>query len=1075
MPTLILKRRLIALCFTAVTSLCLPNLVSAVTFAASKDTTIYDTGNANGTGEGLFAGTNGFNNVQRGLIAFDISSIPSGSTITSVTVDLHVNTQALNSTSFTVTLNPLTQDWNEATVGTGGETGGGGAGVTPVAGDAVWTDSGIAPWTAGGAFNATVSGSALVSGVGTFNTFTGAGLISDVQSWVDNPGTNFGWVIRASEAAGDSTSKRFSSRENTGNGGGNVPFLTVLYDAPAVPGLSPVPEPAENPITEDKRILGKILFWDEQLSSDNTIACGSCHIPSAGGGDPRAGAHPGADGIFSTADDVIGSPGIVALSSPTTPINDPIFGFAPQVTGRAAPTAIAAMYTADHFWDGRATSEFLDPEDGVTVIIASGGALESQAVGPILSTVEMAHTGRTWTDVKNKLQAATPLALVTSRVPADMTAAIAINSDYPSLFAAAFGDNAITAARIGMAIATYERTLLPDQSPWDLYNAGDLGAMTVQQIAGWDFLQTSNGGQRCLSCHTPPLFSDDDFHNIGLRPASEDLGRENVTGNTADKGRFKTPTLRNSGLRKQLMHVGWITDNSDAIDFYNAGTADVTSSHSQFTADQTPLPGSGDDYTTAVLTPTDESNQNDVAEFLSNGLTDPRVAAETFPFDRPTLRSEFSDATVNDQLKLMTYNVDSATWDSAQADRIEEVIDAEAADVIGLQEVGVTPLADLIARVGDDYDFIATSGSDNNNPILVRKTVFNVVASGSTVEDAMLLCTTKSYVNYVVLSQVSTGAQFTFHNSQLCSLATGAGNLEVGFTAEQTNQAHANDLVTLMNQNLTTYGAATFTAGSYNVAVGSATMDFLIEQVDLPGPVSNPVMLNDSYTTATSNDNPGTNAILLRANFVTVVSAEIVSNPSTLVASGHLPVVTIVDVAVTSDVDGDLILDINDNCPNDPNFDQLNTDGDSEGDVCDSDDDNDGLSDIFEISIGTNTLLIDTDSDGLTDFQEVNLDGDANNYTPGSDTDPLDPDTDNDGLTDGEEDINGNGVIDAGEPSPFSIDTDDDGLTDRYEVNTTATDPTSATTLNTTPGDLNDDGNVNLGDLILLNKNLLGL
>jgi cytochrome c peroxidase len=1070
-----LKLKKITICSVVLATLLLPNFVSALTFSPSKDTTIYSNGNANGTGGGLFSGTNGVNTNQRGLIAFDLSSIPAGSTVTSVTLDLHVNAQGINSGAITYTLNTLTQDWNEATVGSGGVSSGGGDGITPASGDATWTSSGITSWTAGGAFNPVASSSLVISSVGTFNTFSGSTLISDIQSWVDNPSTNFGWILRGLENS-NSSSKRFSSKENTGNGGANTPFLTVVYDAPAPTGLLPVPVPTENPITEDKRILGKILFWDEQLSSDNTIACGSCHIPSAGGTDPRAGVHPGADGLFSTADDVIGSPGIVSLSSPTTPINDPLFGLSVQVTPRAAPTAIGAMYTPDHFWDGRATSQFLDPEDGVTVVIASGGALESQAVGPILSTVEMAHTGRTWADVKAKLQIITPLALASGNVPTDMTAALAGNVDYPALFTAAFGDSAITAARIGMAIATYERTLLPDQSPWDLYIAGDNGAMTAQQITGWNSLNTTNGGQRCLSCHTPPTFTDDNFHNIGLRPASEDLGRENITGNTADRGRFKTPTLRNSGLRKQMMHVGWITDTSDAIDFYNAGTADVTSNHTQFTADQSPLPGSGNSYTTAQLTPTNEANQNDIAEFLANGLTDPRVTNETFPFDRPTLRSEFSAPTVNNQLKLMSYNVDSAAWDNAQANRIEAIIDAEAADVIGLQEVSAIPLADLFARVGDDYDFIATTGVDNNNPILVRKNIFTVTTSGSTIEDAMLLCASKSYVNYVVLTQISTNAQFTFHNTQLCPLTTGAGDLVGGFTAEQTNQSHANDLVTLINQNLTTYGAASFAVGAYNAPVGGATMNFLIEQIDLPGPVSNPVMLNDSYNTATGSNNPGTDIILFRTNFVTIVSSEIVNNPSTIAASNYLPVVTIVEVVDSNDQDGDTILDINDNCPTIANQNQLNTDGDTQGDACDADDDNDGLTDVFEISIGTNTLLTDTDLDGLSDFEEVNVDGDANTYTAGLDTDPLNPDTDNDGLTDGEEDLNGNGIFEANEPSPFVIDTDNDGLTDRYEINTSATDPTSTTTLNNNaPGDMNGDGNINTGDMILLQRQVLGL
>ncbi|MBL4698320.1 MAG: hypothetical protein JKX70_05760 [Phycisphaerales bacterium] len=389
--------------------------------------------------------------------------------------------------------------------------------------------------------------------------------------------------------------------------------------------LDPVPFPPENQFTQAKADLGKILFWDEQLSSDNTMSCGSCHQPAVGGTDERRGINPGPDGIFATADDVIGSPGVIFQTAEDNYFKSPIFDLDVQVTGRQAPPAVMGMYAHETFWDGRATSAFTDPLTG-ELLIASGGALESQAVGPPTAGAEMAHQSRDWSQILVKLTSARPLALG-SNLPADMAAVIAQAKTYPQMFEEVFGDSELTAGRVAMAIATYERTLLPDQSPYDLFVAGDSNALTQRQTGGLNAFRAS----LCNACHIGAQFTTNSFNNIGVRPVLEDLGRFNVTGDPADRGRFKVPSLRNTGLRDRYMHNGQQLSLEQVFDFYAHRNGEVP-----FTENLDPL----------MISPISFPPMMQVAmiDFLANGLTDPRVAAETFPFDRPTLYAELPTA-----------------------------------------------------------------------------------------------------------------------------------------------------------------------------------------------------------------------------------------------------------------------------------------------------------------------------------------------------------------------------------------------------------------------------------------------
>ena len=392
-------------------------------------------------------------------------------------------------------------------------------------------------------------------------------------------------------------------------------FIGLGYFAFA--DLPPLPVPPENPITEQKRILGKILFFDEQLSSSNTMACASCHVMSRAGNDQRTGINPGLPEIPN--DNRIGSVGVVRMDANLNYFRDPTFGLGDQITSRAANSPINAAYNRDSFWDGRARAQFVDPQTN-TVVIPLNGSLESQAAGPITNSVEMGHDGIDWSYVVAKLPNVNPLELA-SNLPPDVAAALASKPSYPQLFAAAFGDGAITARRIAFAIATYERTLISNQAPFDAFRDGNPNALTSIQQAGLNTFQQAN----CIACHNlqNELFTDHTFRNIGLRPPPEDLGRQTVTGNPADRGRFKVPSLRNVGLKRNFMHNGQFASLLDVVRFYGG--------NAQFPDNLDPV------MATVNFPPQAETG---LVDFLANGLLDPRVRDQQFPFDRPTLFTE---------------------------------------------------------------------------------------------------------------------------------------------------------------------------------------------------------------------------------------------------------------------------------------------------------------------------------------------------------------------------------------------------------------------------------------------------
>lgn len=207
-----------------------------VTLTAVKDAGLYKESNtaANGAGAYLQVGTNSSGDVRRGLVQFDLSSIPAGSTITSATLTLFVSTGASNNgPTETIELHKVTQSWSEGPTNPPNL---GGHGAPAVSGDVTWSHRNYSSqtWTtAGGTFSGTISASTAASEASASRTWTGAGVLADVQGWYTSPSTNFGWLLKGNEVT-DQTARRISSRQNPTSS--ERPKLTIVYTAPVSSG-----------------------------------------------------------------------------------------------------------------------------------------------------------------------------------------------------------------------------------------------------------------------------------------------------------------------------------------------------------------------------------------------------------------------------------------------------------------------------------------------------------------------------------------------------------------------------------------------------------------------------------------------------------------------------------------------------------------------------------------------------------------------------------------------------------------------------------------------------------------------
>lgn len=181
---------------------------------------------------------------------------------------------------------------------------------------------------------------------------------------------------------------------------------------------------------------------------------------------------------------------------------------------------------------------------------------------------------------------------------------------YKILFDKAYPGEGITLATITKAIASYERTIVARDSPFDRWRAGNKNAISDSAKNGFALFE---GKARCVICHSGFNFTNNNFHNLGIKKDKPDPGRFAVTKVQMNLGAFKTPTLRNVALSAPYMHNGMYKTLEEVIEHYDRGGDDKTNLDPQMK----PL----------ALT---VQEKKDLVEFMKS-LTDVRPITVTYP------------------------------------------------------------------------------------------------------------------------------------------------------------------------------------------------------------------------------------------------------------------------------------------------------------------------------------------------------------------------------------------------------------------------------------------------------------
>lgn len=202
-----------------------------------------------------------------------------------------------------------------------------------------------------------------------------------------------------------------------------------------------------------------------------------------------------------------------------------------MVLGRASPVITNTAYNSIQMWDGRKST------------------LEDQALGPMMANEEM------------------------NMNLTELIAFLSSNSEYSSLFAKAYPNEPVGEVTLAKALASFERTVVSRNSPFDQWVQGDAKALTPEQVRGFKVFMDPKKGN-CEVCHSSPNFTDDGFHNLGLASWGDenpDVGRYSQRPLNMMKGAFKTPTIRDITLSGPYFHDGSASTLKKVVEHYVAG------------------------------------------------------------------------------------------------------------------------------------------------------------------------------------------------------------------------------------------------------------------------------------------------------------------------------------------------------------------------------------------------------------------------------------------------------------------------------------------------------------------------